>query len=722
MQWTEREPDAADLANIAGQGEWFTARAQETEKAGAVVEELLGSIGSAWQGEAAESWKASVRAVVSVLLGCRAAQKLAATAVVELHRELSALRMTMDDVRRTEADWTSILRTNQAVVAEKTHWLSTYHPDDPGTDIFTFFTASSMLADARSTVASATMTLSEAQAERVACVARRRRADAAALADLRAASAALPKEFPAALSSGASVVGTSFTQDLLQATLAGLSIERLLAALKKDAEAPGEKQYRLASLLAQGLPGAGNQVHGISPEAMASLAALTTAPATLGRRQELSKLFATLTTDQATRLAVLFPGLGNIDGVPFTARYAANRVNIAGAIPARVAQMPGLEEALANARKKYDEASAKFDEWVENHPGSEANAFEIPKDFARKELDEATKATKTASDTLLNYKSYLNEKVPSFEIGPNGKKAPDRDGHQILIFSDEGAGSIAEVWGNPATAKNVGIAVPGTKTNMAGFPGASKDQAESFVFEAFGKGQSLAMISWAGGEFPQNIPIVDGGLTPEKSAGDVSFAKELGARLYRFQDAVAAEAPGAKVSAGAHSYGGSTLGEGLRLGMKVDRALYIEAAGLGPGVNSIYDIPHADTTKFYQMTAPGDPISLSQQTGVHGGNPSRDPGIVSLETGFQIELQRPMGKVLSGAESHTDVFKQETTAWQNMYRFYTDMPMEAKAPAGSALKQPSYQATWVDPVTDVPYAEGHSRQDWEREIAIRRSR
>ena len=57
-----------------------------------------------------------------------------------------------------------------------------------------------------------------------------------------------------------------------------------------------------------------------------------------------------------------------------------------------------------------------------------------------------------------------------------------------------------------------------------------------------------------------------------------------------------------------------------------------------------------------------------------------------------------------------------------MYRFYTDMPMEAKAPAGSALKQPSYQATWVDPVTDVPYAEGHSRQDWEREIAIRRSR
>ena len=55
---------------------------------------------------------------------------------------------------------------------------------------------------------------------------------------------------------------------------------------------------------------------------MSALAGLVHAPATIERGQAISVLFASLAPDQARRLALLYPGLGNIDGVPFDNRYA----------------------------------------------------------------------------------------------------------------------------------------------------------------------------------------------------------------------------------------------------------------------------------------------------------------------------------------------------------------------------------------------------------------
>lgn len=724
MQWTDQEPDAADLGNIVAQRDWFNDRLVEVERVGKGVQTLVDGIGSQWQGETSTAWKTKVNTILDVLLSCRKAYRLGHDGLNTLHESLTGLRTIMDEVRRTEASWGYTLQENQVLAGTRGDWLTTNSAIDNGVDWLLVGSMRDLLAEAQAMVATAEKMLSEAQIRREECAAKRRIADADAISSLNSAVATLPKEFPPGISNGESVISDTFGLSLIRASLVGLSNQQLKDFFAKDSSG------KLAALLTGALPKPGDKVEGIDPALITVLAGLAIAPATLDRRGQLSKIFSSLTPEQAIKLAYLFPGLGNIDGVPFKARYAGNEVNIAGAIPARRDQQSGLDKAVKDAQSKVEELQKKYDDWARTPA---ANSGYIPPyldlEKAKQDLAAAEKATRFNADLIKNYRRYLTENTPTYRILSDGGPVLNSDGtpetqvgHQILIFSDTGPGAVAEVWGDPETARQVGIAVPGTKTNMVGFPGTSSDQAKSFMDRALsytedgGVWAGAAMISWAGGEFPQNIPLMDGGLTPEKSAGDTSYAMELGARLNRFGDAVSAAAPGAEVSVGGHSYGGSVVGQAQSLGMKVDRVLYIESAGMGPGVGSIYDFPNAATTKYYQMTAPGDPIWTSQRSGIHGADPNLDPGVRTLETGFVDNDQRPGGTVLSGQDSHSGVFRTTSTAWKSMYGFYTDTPMEAKAPYDVALKQPSYQPQMIDPVTDKPYAVDHSRQDWSKEL------
>lgn len=147
--------------------------------------------------------------------------------------------------------------------------------------------------------------------------------------------------------------------------------------------------------------------------------------------------------------------------------------------------------------------------------------------------------------------------------------------------------------------------------------------------------------------------------------------------------------------------------------MEADRVLFIESAGTGPGVHGIYDYPHANTTKYYQMTAPGDPIFYSQLSGVHGEGPTFDPGITPLETGFLDDTNRPGSGLVQGVDAHGGVFTKGSTAWKNMYGFYTNQQIEAKAAYSFQLTSPGYQPPLIDVGTDQPYAATHTEQEWQ---------
>jgi hypothetical protein len=443
---------------------------------------------------------------------------------------------------------------------------------------------------------------------------------------------------------------------------------------------------------------------------MAALTGLVNASATIERGQAISTLFASLTPDQAQRLALLYPGLGNIDGVPFKYRYDANRVNVAAALKTRKDNQPNLDAAVAAAAARVEDSRKRNDEVLVNaDPRTVANApsIQLEQDLQRAQQDLATakQAATTNLDLINNYGHYVHDVTPSYEAGPDAAPVKDRTGHQILVFSDEGPGAIAEVWGNVTTAQHIGVAIPGTGQNMTSFPNNSAVMAEKMIKTVDNRngpgepGSGMAMVAWAGGEFPQNVPIFSGeGLLPEQGAQDAKYAQELGARLYRCSEALNAEAltSDAGIVGGAHSYGGAVLGVALQLGMKVDGALFVEAAGLGPGITSTAEYPHEATTRIYQMTAPGDPIEISRKIPLLGGDPAEVPGIVSLETGFRDDAGRPGGELLSGEPAHNDVFTRGTTAQQNISRFYSGQPMEAKA-TEPKLTDPGYEPKMVDP-------------------------
>ena len=207
------------------------------------------------------------------------------------------------------------------------------------------------------------------------------------------------------------------------------------------------------------------------------------------------------------------------------------------------------------------------------------------------------------------------------------------------------------------------------------------------------------MVTWMGGALPEEV-FVD--------AFSTAYATDLGPRLAAFTARMDSPA-GAPVTVLGHSYGGSVVGAAEAAGMRADRVVHVESAGIGPGVNGVEDYAHPDTDR-YSMTAPGDPIVYAQTFGglVHGGNPDALAGVTRLETGWIDDQRRDQG-MLQGPASHSGVFERETTAWVNMYNVITGGTVSVYAPptvkAGmehGELVYPAEDPTYVPPTMEVP--------------------
>src|SRR5690606_15905417 len=69
------------------------------------------------------------------------------------------------------------------------------------------------------------------------------------------------------------------------------------------------------------------------------------------------------------------------------------------------------------------------------------------------------------------------------------------------------------------------------------------------------------------------------------------------------------------VTVAGHSYGGAVVGRSELAGLVADRVLHIESAGMGHDIDDPSDLPASQrNVDRYSMTAPDDPISISQGT------------------------------------------------------------------------------------------------------------
>jgi hypothetical protein len=348
--------------------------------------------------------------------------------------------------------------------------------------------------------------------------------------------------------------------------------------------------------------------------------------------------FASLPPEQARRLALLFPAfVGALDGAPLAERVAANRVVITAALAARRHELADLEARRAALREGW---------------------FLFDDDDLDGRIADVRKRIGWYADLL---------EEPVRDVGHPGSLV----GHQVLLFSDDGDGAFAELWGRvDADTRNIGLLVPGTGTDMGNVASFSENRVRRFA-ERNAAGE-LAMITWMGGDLPDSVA---------RDAPYRNYAEELGPRLRDFVAGL--DVPhGASVTVAGHSYGGAVVGVAERDGLVADRILHIESAGAGHGVRDVGDYPNRAADR-YSMTAPGDFIDVVQGVEVgstgHGADPDGLTGVVRLETGREDDLD-VHSPLVEGFDAHSGVFDPSSTAWANMYQVFIGGQVQTYAP------------------------------------------
>lgn len=336
--------------------------------------------------------------------------------------------------------------------------------------------------------------------------------------------------------------------------------------------------------------------------------------------------------------------LGNLDGIPYPVRIRANRLAISAAMADELRREAALTAEIGDLERRIAEIEASGRRDRSTLAALAALGSELR--GARDELDESHSMS-----------VWLQELLGPTAASPD---AASQAARQVVLFDLEG-GRFAEVVGNLSTATNVGVFVPGTGASVGPSDG-SFNRANDFVRYAVPAG-SLAMVTFIGGPMPQQI-IQDSTRN--------SFADAIGPGLARFVAGID-HAPGATVTALGHSYGGSVVGAAEVAGMRVDRVLHVESAGIGPDVRSLADLPRPETPR-YSMTAPGDLIAASQGLQIgpigHGADPDTFPGVTRLETG-RIDDADPASALLQGSSAHSAVFERGSTSWNNMLAVMT---------------------------------------------------
>jgi len=339
------------------------------------------------------------------------------------------------------------------------------------------------------------------------------------------------------------------------------------------------------------------------------------------RRLDARELFASLSPEDAAILAMTYPAIvGSLSGVPFANRAHANTVNV-------VAALADERRELADLREQHEE-------------------HQHDRDFLGLNNDDLEGPIADLEDRIALYESILNDR------------------RTIVYFDPVGDGAIAELHGTiDARTSDIGVLVPGTGSDLTNFD--SSVARRSREFAANDPTGGLTMISWMGADLPDDL----------LQAPDSSYSLEAGARLADFSRDLDLERTSAGSSAdvafGGHSYGGAVVGRAELGGLVADRVLHIESAGMGHDVMDAGDIPASQAgVDRYSMTAPSDPIAISQgrQAGTigHGADPDDFAGTVRLHTGDRVD-----GTHLTGLDAHTDVFQRDSDAWRNMYEVFT---------------------------------------------------
>ncbi|WP_112262816.1 alpha/beta hydrolase [Lentzea terrae] len=271
---------------------------------------------------------------------------------------------------------------------------------------------------------------------------------------------------------------------------------------------------------------------------------------------------------QKALLDTKFQELGQLPGLPAEVLDKANRLRVADDIDRFGKQKDELKQQLADRARELgvDPESADGQRALRNDPQGSALMSQYDEAARRHRNAEA------ANTSLL---------MAGDQVEKNGKQA------YILAYSPDGPGgkegTMAIAFGNPDTAKNLAVCVPGTTSDLAG--GFSMEQAANL---SNAMGPDGAAIQWLGYDAPA---------AALGQVNDPAQAIEGGKILAQDVANYRAVNPNAHVTVIGHSYGSTVVGySAMDNGLKADDIAFVGSPGvgasnvnqLGPGAGHVY--------------------------------------------------------------------------------------------------------------------------------------
>lgn len=271
-------------------------------------------------------------------------------------------------------------------------------------------------------------------------------------------------------------------------------------------------------------------------------------------------------TEQAALIESRPDLVGSADGIPSDARDEANRRRLGTEMQNLDVEISHVEEQLRRAeRDGHDEEAASLRDRL-------AGLAETRKDLG-----------------------VLDDRVD----GPDRVTGQD---HYLLDYDSAGDGRAVIAIGNPDTADNTAVFVPGTGAELG--RGGDYDRTAAMAHDAHeaAPGEDTALVMWLGYDAPDH-PVAD--------AHSLSYAKGASGDLASFMgglDAANRDAEHATTTVVGYSYGSTVVGQSAKdHGLATDQIIAVASPGMNVDHASDLGI---DPDDVWATTAPGDIIHL----------------------------------------------------------------------------------------------------------------
>ncbi|WP_100448056.1 alpha/beta hydrolase [Glycomyces xiaoerkulensis] len=359
--------------------------------------------------------------------------------------------------------------------------------------------------------------------------------------------------------------------------------------------------------------------------------------------------------DEAERLGILEgnPGLiADVDGIPTEDRDAANRDLLEAEIdrfsPTLDADIADLEAQL----EELDAAGDRFDEGGGN--------LGVPHETSEyRELREQLEALEVERDD--------RDSLEKLQDAISGQARTDQEYFLLGYDSAEDGKAIVSV-GNPDTADNTAVYVPGTGGDLDGASGGDLQRAETMAWDAAAVpgGGETAVVMWLDYDAPDDAFL---------NAPSSSYAEDASEPLTSFMGGLEAtnhDPEGTTTTVMGHSYGTTVIGEAAsENGLATDQIVAVASPGMTVDHASELNI---DPDDFYATTAPGDAIHAAAESSlIHGPDPS-DTGLNLSDgpgSGFGGTSFESDSMSWNPMEIHSNYWEDGNSARDNMAKIFT---------------------------------------------------